>query len=95
MKLFEKHIQDAIHIRFSLPMSLPKKLSKKIKQADHIAAFYEATTFSGFSKEEALRYFGYPHDILPSELNLQLCSTQQIENAFLTRFNNIELQRSQ
>ncbi|KEG16569.1 hypothetical protein H705_00439 [Bartonella bacilliformis Cond044] len=71
------------------------KAIKKIKQADHIAAFYEATTFAGFSKEETLRYFGHPHDILPSELNLQLCSTQQIENAFLTRFNNIEIQRSQ
>ncbi|WP_455475649.1 YfbR-like 5'-deoxynucleotidase [Bartonella sp. B17] len=93
-KLIEKHIQDAIHMRFSLPISPAQKLLKKIKQADRIAAFYEATTLAGFSPDEALRYFGSPNNILPSGLNLQPCSTQEIEKAFLLRFNDLDIQRS-
>ncbi|EJF85697.1 YfbR-like 5'-deoxynucleotidase [Candidatus Bartonella washoeensis] len=89
----EKSIQDAIHMRFSLPINPNQKLLKKIKQADRIAAFYEAIILAGFSREEALRYFGHPNDILPNRLNLQPCSTQQIENAFLTRFKEIDVQR--
>ncbi|MCZ2203809.1 HD family hydrolase [Bartonella sp. A05] len=92
-QLIEKRIQDAIHIRFSLPVAPPQKLVKKIKEADRIAAFYEATTLAGFNTEEALRYFGHPNYILPDGFNLQPYSTQQIENAFLIRFHAIELQR--
>ncbi|EJF81602.1 Uncharacterised protein [Candidatus Bartonella washoeensis] len=89
----EKRIQDAIHMRFSLPINPNQKLFKKIKQADRIAAFYEAIILAGFSREEALRYFGHPNYILTDRLNLQPCSTQQIENAFLTRFKEIDVQR--
>ncbi|WP_375625859.1 MULTISPECIES: YfbR-like 5'-deoxynucleotidase [unclassified Bartonella] len=89
----EKGIQDAIHMRFSLPVDLSQKLLKKIKQADRIAAYYEAITLAGFSREEALRYFGSPNNILPDDLNLYPYSTQQIENAFLTRFNALDAQR--
>ncbi|WP_208435206.1 YfbR-like 5'-deoxynucleotidase [Bartonella phoceensis] len=90
----EKRIQDAIHMRFSLPVDSPQKLLKKIKQADRIAAFYEAITLAGFNTEEALRYFGSPDNILLDDLNLQPYSTQQIENAFLIRFSNLDTQRS-
>ncbi|ATO57573.1 YfbR-like 5'-deoxynucleotidase [Bartonella sp. 1-1C] len=89
----EKRIQDIIHIRFSLPVNPPQQILKKIKQADRIAAFYEATTLAGFSREEALRYFGHPSNIGSDGLNLQPCSTQQIENAFLTRFNDLDVQK--
>ncbi|CBI76207.1 conserved protein of unknown function [Bartonella clarridgeiae 73] len=93
-ELVEKRLQDIIHIRFSLPVNPPQKILKKIKQVDRIAAFYEATTLAGFSREEALRYFGHPNNILPDELHLQPSSTQQIENSFLIRFNDIDVQRS-
>ncbi|WP_254493781.1 YfbR-like 5'-deoxynucleotidase [Bartonella sp. B1099] len=89
----EKRIQDAIHMRFSLPVDLSQKLLKKIKQADRIAAYHEAITFAGFNTEEALRYFGSPNNISPDDLNLQPSSTQQIENAFLTRFNDLDGQK--
>ncbi|WP_317993027.1 HD family hydrolase [Bartonella gliris] len=91
-EFIEKRIQDAIHMRFSLPINPNQKLLKKIKQADRIAAFYEAITLAGFSTEEALRYFGHPNDILSDRLNLQPCPTQQIENAFLIRFKEIDVQ---
>ncbi|WP_375641516.1 MULTISPECIES: YfbR-like 5'-deoxynucleotidase [unclassified Bartonella] len=89
----EKGIQDAIHMRFSLPVDLSQKLLKKIKQADRIAAYYEAITLAGFNTGEALRYFGSPNNILPDDLDLSSYSTQQIENAFLTRFNDLDAQR--
>ncbi|WP_375634154.1 MULTISPECIES: YfbR-like 5'-deoxynucleotidase [unclassified Bartonella] len=89
----EKRIQDAIHMRFSLPVDLSQKLLKKIKQADRIAAYYEAITLAGFNTEEALHYFGSPNNILPDDLNLSPYSTQHIENAFLTRFNDLDAQR--
>ncbi|WP_332060354.1 HD family hydrolase [Bartonella sp. CB74] len=92
-KLIEKRIQDAIHMRFSLPIDLSQKLVNKIKQADRIAAFYEAITLAGFNSEEALHYFGSPNNILPDDLILQSYSTQQIEHTFLTRFNNLDTQR--
>ncbi|WP_208437522.1 YfbR-like 5'-deoxynucleotidase [Bartonella taylorii] len=93
-ELIEKRIQDAIHMRFSLPVNPSQKLLKKIKQADRIAAFYEAITLAGFNTEEALRYFGSPNNILPDDLNLQPYSTQKIENTFLIRFNNLDTQRA-
>ncbi|WP_336294104.1 HD family hydrolase [Bartonella sp. CB169] len=93
-ELIEKRIQDAIHLRFSLPVNPSKILLKKIKQANRIAAFYESITLAGFNIEEALYYFGSPNNILCDELNLQPNSTQQIENAFLRRFNELDTQRS-
>lgn len=93
-ELIEKRIQDAIHMRFSLPINPSQKLLKKIKQADRIAAFYEAITLAGFNTEEALRYFGSPNHILCNDLNLKPDSTQQIESAFLKRFNDLDIQKS-
>ncbi|EJF81926.1 YfbR-like 5'-deoxynucleotidase [Bartonella doshiae] len=93
-ELIEKRIQDAIHMRFSLPVNLSQKLLKKIKQADRIAAFHEAITLAGFNTEEAFRYFGSPNNILSDDLNLQPYSTQQIEKTFLIRFNELDSQKS-
>ncbi|KEC68150.1 YfbR-like 5'-deoxynucleotidase [Bartonella quintana] len=92
-ELIEKRIQDAIHMRFSLPIDPSQKLLKKIKQADRIAAFHEAVTLAGFKTEEALHYFGHPHNISSDGLNLQPCSPQKIENAFLIHFNDLNVEK--
>lgn len=89
----EKCIQDAIHMRFSLPVDLSQKFLKKIKQADRIAAYHEAIMLAGFNTEEALRYFGSPNNISSNNLNLHPYSTQQIESVFLTRFNDLYAHR--
>lgn len=86
----ETNLQDAIHIRFALPTDIGPKIQKQIKQADRIAAFYEATTLAGFSEEEAFRYFGRPNGITPDGLDLVPRPTQQVEGGFLARFNAIE-----
>ncbi|WP_332066089.1 HD family hydrolase [Bartonella sp. CB189] len=93
-KLIEKRIQDAIHIRFSLPINPSQKILKKIKQADRIAAFHESIALAGFNPEEALRYFGPSSSTSFDQLNLKPHSTQQIENDFLNRFYDLDAERS-
>jgi 5'-deoxynucleotidase YfbR-like HD superfamily hydrolase len=59
-KAFENRLLEAIHLRFGLPPQLPNDIAAAIKQADRIAAYYEATVLAGFTKDEADRYFGIP-----------------------------------
>ncbi|WP_295897180.1 HD family hydrolase [uncultured Bartonella sp.] len=92
-ELIEERLTDAIRIRFGLPTNIRPNIIKQIKQSDRIAAFFEATTLAGFSEEEALRYFGQPGAITAQGLDLKPRPTQQIEGAFLARFNAIEQER--
>ena len=64
-KAFEARLLAAIHIRFGLPAELPADITKLIKRADKIAAYYEATALAGFSVEEGRRYFGQPRGLKP------------------------------
>lgn len=59
-KAFEARLLEAIHLRFGLPARLPDAVGAAIKQADRIAAYYEATRLAGFSEDEALKFFGEP-----------------------------------
>jgi hypothetical protein len=43
-----------------LPAATPAIVKAKIKKADQVAAFFEATELAGFEREEALRFFGRP-----------------------------------
>ena len=54
----DKRLAAAIHIRFGLSAITPKVLKKKIKKADRISAWLEATQLAGFSNSEANRLFG-------------------------------------
>ncbi len=93
-EMIEKRLEDAIRIRFGLPTELRVKIVKQLKQADRIAAYFEASTLAGFSKAEAIRYFGKPETITPQGLDLIARPTPQIEGAFLARFNVIEQERA-
>ncbi|CAM1627684.1 MA20_42120 [Bartonella apihabitans] len=93
-EMIEKRLEDAIRIRFGLPTELRVKIVKQLKQADRIAAYFEASTLAGFSKAEAIRYFGEPETITPQGLDLIARPPPQIEGAFLARFNVIEQERA-
>ena len=93
-EMIEKRLEDAVRIRFGLPTELRVKIVKQLKQADRIAAYFEASTLAGFSKAEAIRYFGEPDTITPQGLDLIARPTPQIEGAFLARFNAIEQERA-
>lgn len=57
-KAFELRLLAAIHRRFEIPDTLPPHISHAIKDADRIAAFYEATCLAGFSLDEGRAFFG-------------------------------------
>ena len=46
-KAFENRLLGAIHVRFGLPETLPADVGAAIKQADRIAAYWEATELAG------------------------------------------------
>lgn len=93
-KAFELRLLDAIHRRFGLPVPLPPEIAAAIKNADRIAAYYEATRLAGFTLEEADRYFGRPAS-LPAALLEALHAmaaqpTATAQAAFLARFQMLE-----
>jgi uncharacterized protein len=88
-KAFELRLQSAIHRRFTVPDPLPSDVARAIKAADHIAAYFEATTLAGFAIEEAQRFFGSPK--LPAPLAQRLAQltpspAQDAQSQFLARF---------
>jgi hypothetical protein len=62
-KDFELRLLAAIHLRFGLPARTPAELAARIKRADRLAAYLEATQLAGFSIAEARRFFGAPRGL--------------------------------
>lgn len=91
-KAFERRLLSAIHLRFHIPAVLDATISSAIKDADRIAAYYEATLLAGFSVDEASIFFGAPNipDVLSERLNsLAPAPTAAAESAFLERFSKL------
>jgi uncharacterized protein len=88
-KAFELRLLSAIHRRFEVPDPLPDEITLAIKQADIVAAYYEATVLAGFAVDEAQRFFGTPK--LPPALTQKLsalspAAAQVAQAQFLARF---------
>ena len=92
-KAFEAKLLAAIHLRFGVPAELPEEVTKLIKRADKIAAYYEATGLAGFSREEARRFFGSPRGLKPKLVarlsRLTPLPAADSEAGFLKRFNEL------
>lgn len=89
-KAFELKLLSAIHRRYSIPDPLPDDVTRAIKEADRIAAYFEATVLAGFSTAEGSMYFGQPH-ALPAELHERLAALEPLpareaQTAFLDSF---------
>jgi 5'-deoxynucleotidase YfbR-like HD superfamily hydrolase len=85
-KAIEERLFAAILNRFGLKAPLAAKLVARIKQADHAAAYYEATRLAGFSEDEARRFFGNPRGVDPDRLDLLPWPAGRAEERFLKRF---------
>ncbi len=90
-KAFELKLLDAIHTRFGVGQ-LSVAAAAAIKDADTIAAYYEATLLAGFDKSEAERFFGIPQ--IPSELQrtlgvLKSVAAKDAQRDFLLRFGKL------
>jgi 5'-deoxynucleotidase YfbR-like HD superfamily hydrolase len=59
-RAFEERLETAVQLRFGLPAHLPARVKALIKQADRASAFFEATQLAGFTRDEALLFFGRP-----------------------------------
>jgi len=93
-KAFEARLLGAIHRRFGLPAVLPPEVTSAIKDADRIAARYEAIRLAGFSPGEAEIYFGHPPHDLPASVTdrldrLAAVATGEAQAAFLARFGEV------
>ena len=85
---FEDRLSRAIHLRFGLPAELDTALTKRIKRADRIAAYLEATQLAGFAKAEARRFFGDPGAAAGQVL--APLSPDAAKRAFLARFDGFK-----
>ena len=83
----EARLLSAVHRRFGLPPEPPAALRRKIKDADRIAAFLEATQLAGFDRQEALTHFGRPR-ALPHSATAWLdpLPAEMAQDRFLARF---------
>ncbi len=89
-KLLEDRLLGAIHVRYSLPANTPIKLKALIKKSDTISAYFEATQLAGFEHGEALKIFGKPQGIDPTELSIDPLPTHSAQKLFLDVFEKLE-----
>lgn len=78
-------LSAAIHLRFGLPAVLPKTIKQKIKRADKISAWMEATRIAGFTEAEATRFFGPPRPDLTAGLSIALRPPALVRAEFTAR----------
>ncbi|MBT9385745.1 HD family hydrolase [Pseudooceanicola sp. CBS1P-1] len=81
----DTRLTAAIHIRFGLPAVTPKGLKTRIKKADRISAWMEATSVAGFSEAEANRFFGKPDPALLEGLSITLRPPVEVRRDFTAR----------
>lgn len=90
-KAFELKLLKAIHERFGVGL-LSVAAAAAIKDADTIAAYYEATLLAGFEKSEAEEFFGIP--TVPLELHrtldvLRAVPAKDAQREFLALFGKL------
>lgn len=92
-KTVEHRLEAAVHLRFGLPAHPSKELKTRIKKADTIAAYFEATELAGFSHAEARKFFGLPRGISCDRLSIQPMPAAEAQRRFLDRFKALEALR--
>ncbi|MEO0427311.1 MAG: HD family hydrolase [Pseudomonadota bacterium] len=88
-RAFEARLAAAVHIRFGLPAELPEALEARIKRADRISAWYEATQLAGFSPGEAAKFFPRPRAAWAGSVVLRPEPAEAVRLAFLARFEGL------
>lgn len=85
----DERLAAAINIRFGLPAVIPASVKKKIKQADRISAWLEATQIAGFSVSEANRFFGIPDPSATIGLEITLRPPAEVRADFTRRHEEL------
>ncbi|MDG1416578.1 MAG: HD family hydrolase [Maricaulis sp.] len=84
---FEDRIEEAVHLRYGLPPHIPKLIKKKIKRADHISAYFEATQIAGFAHGESTKFFGRPPAGM--EIAIRPLPVKAAQALFMSRFEEL------
>lgn len=84
-KTIEHRLQQAVHLRFSLPADLPDTVEKTIKRADRASAYFEAVQLAGFEAAEARKFFGAPRGVTAPTLSAM--TPTQAYDRYVARFN--------
>ena len=92
-KSVEARLEAAVHLRFSLPPHPTRELKDRIKKADTVAAFFEATELAGFSLAEAQKFFGLPRGISRDMIAVDPVPATEAQRRFIERFEAIEALR--
>jgi 5'-deoxynucleotidase YfbR-like HD superfamily hydrolase len=92
-KAVEKRLEAAIHLRFGLPPHPSRELKDRIKKADRIAAYFEASELAGFSATEAQKFFGQPRGITREMLRINPLPAIEAQRLFCERFDALEVLR--
>lgn len=82
----DDRLTAAIHLRFGLPTTIPQTIKRKIKKADKISAWMEATQIAGFSEAEANKFFGKPDRSVIEDFKIMLRPPIETRNAYTARF---------
>ena len=93
-KTVEKRLEAAVHLRFGLPPHASRELKDRIKKADTVAAFFEATELAGFSTAEAQKFFGLPRGITRDMFDMTPLPSTEAQKQFIERFEAIEAMRA-
>jgi len=81
----DDRLSAAIPLRFGLPAEIPKAVKAKIKAADKISAWMEATRIAGFTEAEATKFFGRFDPDLIAGLDIVLRPPVETRQAFTAR----------
>ncbi|MBU2936174.1 MULTISPECIES: HD domain-containing protein [Pacificibacter] len=81
----DDRLTAAIHIRFGLPAKIPVAIKRKIKKADKVSAWLEATQIAGFSIIESNKLFGKQDETVVRGLRIHLRPPVHARNAFTAR----------
>lgn len=85
----DSRLSAAIHVRFGLPAVLPVQVKRRIKRADRISAWMEATRIAGFSETEANRFFGRPDPDLVERHEIRLRPPTDVRADYTARHRSL------
>jgi 5'-deoxynucleotidase YfbR-like HD superfamily hydrolase len=93
-KVVEKRQEAAIYRPLAQPPHCSPELKDKIKKADTVSAYFEATLLAGFTPQEARKFFGQPRGITQEMLPMEPMPAIEAQRLFLTRVEAIEAERA-
>lgn len=85
----DERLATAIHVKFGLPAKIPVEIKRKIKQADKVSAWMEATQLAGFSETEATKLFGKVREDIVREFQLTLRPPMEVRKEFVAVHENL------